>query len=61
MQQWRNVAVPSSPERQSEPPHRSTAEVEEAWRVAIGFTQAEWQRLNFLRWLYRQGRWTDDV
>ena len=61
MQQWHNVAAPSSPERQSEPPHRPTAEAEEAWPVAIGFAQAEWQRLVFLRWLYRQGHWTDGV
>ena len=30
----------------------------EFWRGA-GFTEAEWRRLGFLRWLYRAGRLTE--
>lgn len=29
------------------------------WARLTGFTQAEWRRLVFLRWLYRQGRLTE--
>lgn len=32
---------------------------EQEWAQLVGFTQAEWQRLVFLRWLYRQGRLAD--
>ena len=63
-QQGRRVATPVGRERQGELPHRPTAEAaeaEEAWRLAAGFTQVELQRLIFLRWLYRQGHWTDSV
>ena len=60
-QQGRSVAAPVGRERQGELPRRPTAEAEEAWRLAIGFTQVELQRLIFLRWLYRQGHWTDGV
>ena len=63
-QQGRSVAAPIIPQRQGELPHRPTAEAaeaEEAWRLATGFTQVELPRLIFLRWLYRQGHWTDGV
>ncbi len=30
-----------------------------AWCRMAGFTRAEWQRLRFMRWLYRQGRLTE--
>ncbi len=32
---------------------------EQDWARLVGFTQAEWRRLVFLRWLYRQGRLAD--
>ena len=32
---------------------------EQDWARLVGFTPAEWRRLVFLRWLYRQGRLTD--
>jgi hypothetical protein len=30
----------------------------EAWCLRAGFTEREWRRLAFLRWLYRQGHLT---
>ncbi len=60
-QQRRRVATPVGRARQGELPHQPTAEAEEAWRLATGFSQAEWRRLTFLRWLYRRGHWTDGV
>lgn len=35
-----------------------SAEQQEWFRLA-GLTRTEWQRLVFMRWLYRQGRVTD--
>ena len=33
--------------------------VEPAWVQQGGFSRLEWQRLVFLRWLYRTGRLTE--
>ncbi len=30
-----------------------------AWCRIVGFSEWEWQRLRFMRWLYRQGRLTE--
>ncbi len=30
-----------------------------AWCRLVGFSEREWQRLCFMRWLYRQGRLTE--
>ena len=34
-----------------------TAEL--AWCRIVGFSECEWRRLRFMRWLYRQGRLTE--
>ena len=46
--------------------HDAHSAVAAAWYVAeqefcrlAGFTEAEWRRLVFLRWLYRSGRLTE--
>ena len=30
-----------------------------AWCRIVGFSESEWQRLRFMRWLYRQDRLTE--
>jgi hypothetical protein len=33
--------------------------VEQEFPKGVGFTEVEWRRLAFLRWLYRTGRLTE--
>ncbi len=43
--------------RQPAAPHEPPPERE--WPRRPGFTETEWRRLVFMRWLYRQGRLTE--
>ena len=51
----RTTTLPNATEQQ--PVGGSTAE--QRWCQLRGFSQREWRRLVFMRWLYRHGRLTE--